>query len=84
MRLLTEYFLESRDVPGLGHIGFRLDSDNPAQAVIAAQLSEHGLGRDMPQRDPQDDHSPEHGHRVVIATFAPRTTERVEQLAVGE
>ena len=30
MGLLAEHLLEPRDVPGLGHAGFRLDADEPA------------------------------------------------------
>ena len=84
MRLLAEHLLEPRDVPWLGHAGFRLDADEPAQALVAAQFGEHGLGGDVPQGDPQDDHPPEHGHRVVVAALAPGGAERVEQLAIGE
>ena len=84
MRLLAEHFLEPRDVPRLGHAGFRLDADEPAQALVAAQFGEHGLGGDVPQRDPQDDDAPEDGHGVVVAALAPSGTERVEQLAIGE
>ena len=58
MRFLTEYFLESRDIPRFGHTGFRLDPDNASQTFVAAQFGKHSLGSDVPQRDAQDDHSP--------------------------
>ncbi len=70
MGLLAEHLLESRDVPGLGHAGFRLDANQPTQAVIAAEFAEHGLGGDVPQDDPQDDDAPEDMHRVVVAAVA--------------
>ena len=84
MRLLAEHVLEARHVPFVGHAAFRLDADDPAQALIAAQLGEHGLGGDVPQGDPQHDDPPEHVHRVIVAPLAPGDAERVEQLAVGE
>ena len=84
MRLLAEHLLEPRDVPGLGHAGFRLDADEPAQALVAAQFGEYGLGGDVPQGDPQDDDPPEHRHGVVVAALAPGAAERVEQLAIGQ
>ena len=84
MRLLAEHLLEPRDVPGLGHAGFRLDADEPAQPVIAAELGEHGLGGDVPQGDPQDDDPPEDMHRVVVAALAAGAAERVEQLGIGQ
>ena len=74
MRLLTEHVLEPRDVPWLGHARFRLDADEPPQAVVAAQFGEYGFGGDVPQRDPQDNNSPEHRHSVVIAALTPSCT----------
>ena len=68
----------------LGHAALRLDADEAAQALVAAELGEHGLGGDVPQGDPQDDDAPEHDDRVVVAPLAPRGAERVEQLAVGQ
>jgi hypothetical protein len=38
----------------------------------------------VPQRDPQDHHTPECRHGVVIAAFAPSSAERVEQFVIGE
>src|SRR5262249_12654739 len=84
MRLLAEHLLEPRDVPGFGYTPFRLDADESAQALIAAELGEHGLGGDMPQRDPQDDDAPEHVDGVIVPAFAARRAQRVEQLAIGE
>ena len=60
MRLLTKDILEPRNVPRVRHAGFRLDADEPAQPVIAAQLAEHGFGGDMPKCDPQHNHPPEY------------------------
>ncbi len=77
MGLLAEHLLESRDVPGLGHAGFRLDANQPTQAVIAAEFAEHGLGGDVVGR-PQDDDAPEDMHRVVVAAVAAGLAKRVE------
>ena len=38
----------------------------------------------MPQDDPQDDHAPEHRHRVIVTPLAPRGAERIEQLAIRQ
>ena len=84
MGLLPEHLLEPRDVPRPGHAGLRLDADEPAQSLIAAQLAEHGLGGDVPQGDPQDDDPPEDMHRVVVAALAAGAAERVEQLGIGQ
>ena len=84
MRLSTEHLLESRDIPGPGHAAFRLDADEAAQALVAAQLGEHGLGGDVAEGDPQDDCAPEDVHGVVIAALAAGPAQRVEQLGVGQ
>ena len=51
MRLLAEGLLEPRHVPFLGHAAFRLDADEAAQALVAEQFGEHGLGGEVPQGD---------------------------------
>jgi hypothetical protein len=78
MGLLAQDVLEPRDIPGLGHALFRLDADEPAQSLVAAQLGEDRFGADVPQGDPQHDHPPEHMHGVVVAPLAPSEAERVE------
>ena len=84
MRLLTEDILEPRNVPRVRHASFRLDADEPAQPVIAAQLAEHSFGGDMPKCDPQHNHPPEYRDREVITALAPSGSERVEQFAIGQ
>ena len=69
---------------GLGTPALRLDADEPAQALVAAELAEDGLGGDVPQGDPQDDDAPEDMDRVVVAAVAAGAAERVEELGIGE
>src|SRR5262249_37271255 len=84
VRLLAERLLESRDVPGPGHAVLRLHADEAAQAVVAAELGEHGLGGDVAEGDAQDHDAPEEVDGVVVAPLAAGLAERVEELGIGE
>jgi hypothetical protein len=72
------------ELPFLGHAGFRLDVDEPAQSLVVPQFGQHGLGGDMPQGDSEDDQPPKHMHRVVVAALAPGQAEPVEQRGVAQ
>ena len=84
MRFQAEHVLEARDVPFVGNAGLGFDADQAAEPVIATQLVEDGLGGDVTQDDAEDDHAPEHGDRIVVASLAASVAERIEELGVRQ
>ena len=47
-------------VPWVGHTAFRLDADQAAQALVAAEFGKNSLGGDVPQGNSKHDDPPEH------------------------
>ena len=84
MGILTENVQESGDVIALGDLLDRFDPDQLLQGRIASQLSQTGFEVAMPQGDGQDDHSPQHGHGIIIATVATPRTQALQQRSVGD
>ena len=84
MGVLTEDFQKPGDVPAPRDLFCRFDADQLLQGGIASQLSQTGFEVPMPQDDGQDDHSPEHGDGVVIASAATPRTQSFQQWFVGD
>lgn len=76
--------LESRDVPGPGDTRLRVDADEAAEALVAAQLGEDGLGGDVSQATRKTTTAQRTWTESSLRPLAAGSAEQVEQIGVGQ
>ncbi len=75
---------EARHVVGAGHAFFGLDANENSQRGIASEFFKTGIDRKMSQGDGQEKSSPQGLNGIVVASFAARFAESVEESQIGD
>jgi hypothetical protein len=75
---------ETGDVVGAWNLVFGFDADEEGQRGIALQFFEAGIDDGVAKDDGQKERAPEDGDGKVVASFAARVAEGLEQGVIGD
>jgi hypothetical protein len=74
---------ESRKIPFLRNVVFRLDTDQLSQRLVAAQFAQATFDGGVAQGNAENQHAPQGTDRIITASLAARHLHRIHELLIG-